>query len=105
MTTRDRRAYDRAYYENRSEEQKAQKVEYNRNRKARSRQMIQEFKLGKSCSCGENHPACLEFHHITDDKGVNIADAVGKGWSWEKIKSEINKCILICANCHRKLHY
>ena len=56
--------------------------------------------------CGENHPACLDFHHKDKkDKSFNVAIMASSGYSIEKIKEEIAKCIVLCSNCHRKEHY
>lgn len=51
-------------------------------------------------------PVCLEFHHIINpkDKEFSPANAYSWGWGIERIKKEISKCIVLCANCHRKLH-
>ena len=59
--------------------------------------------LGNKCSiCGYNKcNAALEFHHTTKDKEFNIA---GARFGWKKLKDEINKCILLCSNCHREHH-
>ncbi|CCV12969.1 hypothetical protein MESS4_510136 [Mesorhizobium sp. STM 4661] len=57
------------------------------------------------CACGEDHPGCLDFHHVTDDKEVNVGDAVRLGWSIKRLMTEINKCVVMCSNCHRKHHY
>ena len=60
----------------------------------------------KCCRCGEDHPACLDFHHKDSSKKIiEVSKAVRNGWSLDKIKREIKKCIILCANCHRKLHY
>jgi transcription elongation factor Elf1 len=54
-----------------------------------------------------NYEKCiqaLEFHHISNEKkDFGISD---KGYtrSWKKVKEEIDKCVLVCANCHRELH-
>jgi hypothetical protein len=58
------------------------------------------------CRCPENHPACLEFHHRNPaQKEMNISQAWRLGYSWEHLMREIAKCDILCANCHRKLHY
>ena len=60
------------------------------------------LKGGKCQKCG--YDKCLgafDFHHInSDDKLFNIA----KRFSPEKMKEELDKCILLCANCHREEH-
>lgn len=61
--------------------------------------------MGKSCKqCGGSfHPAAMDLHHIDpNSKEKNIAILLGG--SWEKLKDEADKCILLCSNCHRTLH-
>lgn len=74
-------------------------------RKALSK-WYQAFKTTLTCShCPENHPACLEFHHLNPkSKDVHLSLAVNRGWSKERIMKEIAKCIVLCSNCHRKEH-
>ena len=53
-------------------------------------------------SCGESDPRVLEFHH-QGDKESEVSRLMGRGASLEALKSEISKCIVLCANCHRRL--
>lgn len=57
--------------------------------------------------CGENHIACLDFHHISPkEKLAGVSELVYTiRASKEKILREINKCKVVCKNCHSKLHY
>lgn len=66
-----------------------------------------EYKLTLKCKeCGENHPAVLDFHHNNpNQKESEVSTMVYKNWSLNKIKEEINKCTVLCSNCHRKLHW
>jgi hypothetical protein len=66
-----------------------------------------KYKSGLKCKiCSENDIACLDFHHRnSDDKICNIAYAVRRGWSKDRIMKEVDKCDVLCSNCHRKLHY
>lgn len=58
-----------------------------------------------TCSkCGEGRWWVLDFHH-THSKYFSLSVVGKKGLSIEKIKSEIRKCIVLCSNCHRDLHY
>ncbi len=68
---------------------------------------FKEYKSNLICSkCGENHPACLDFHHRNpNEKIMDVGHMVFGGYSFENIKKEIEKCIVLCSNCHRKLHY
>lgn len=54
--------------------------------------------------CGENEIACLDFHHIDPEtKEYSVSQLLRTG-SFSRAASEIEKCIVLCANCHRKLH-
>lgn len=83
------------------------KKEYNdrvRNRRKKNRKLIWDIKSNKKCKiCGEDHPACLVFHHIRD-KSNTIANYIRSGVAIDKLLKEIDKCEVLCANCHMKLH-
>lgn len=60
----------------------------------------------KCSRCGETHPACLDFHHRNPGKKfASIADMVGRGYGVKSILKEIEKCDVLCSNCHRKEHF
>lgn len=64
-----------------------------------------EYKDGKCQKCGYNKcPDALEFHHLNPDKKDFSLSDRNLSLDWENIKKELDKCILICANCHRELH-
>lgn len=73
----------------------------------RNRQKFAELKTQLRCTqCGENHPACLDFHHIDpSNKNYTVSEMMTAKFSWETIQKEIDKCIVLCANCHRKHHW
>lgn len=50
--------------------------------------------------CGERNPLVLEFDHL-DDKHKNVSEMVRTGYSIKKINMEIEKCSVVCSNCHR----
>jgi hypothetical protein len=61
---------------------------------------------GKQCECcGYNKcTEALEFHHINpNEKDFNISDRDIK-LDWKEIQKELDKCILVCSNCHREIH-
>ena len=76
-------------------------------RKVAIREYIQNIKSQLRCvDCGQRHPATLHFHHRnSENKAFNIGEAVDKGFSLDRIKKEIEKCIVLCANCHFIRHY
>lgn len=63
-----------------------------------------DYKGGCCQICGYNkHNGALEFHHKDPaKKDFNLGHA--KMYSFEKIKPELDKCILVCSNCHREIH-
>lgn len=72
---------------------------------ARNRKFITDYKKQHSCKfCQESDYRCLDFHHLDQSiKHYNLSRMLHN--SITTIQSEIDKCILICSNCHRKLHY
>lgn len=62
-----------------------------------------EYKGGKCEICGYNKSYnVLQFHHINpDEKDFTISR---KSYSLERLKKEVDKCILVCANCHIEIH-
>jgi hypothetical protein len=61
-----------------------------------------EYLSNKSCvDCGESNPIVLDFDHINrKTKEASISDKMS-WWSWSRILTEIAKCEIRCANCHR----
>ena len=71
------------------------------------KEWIYNYKKDKKClRCKFDNPLALEFHHRDpSQKTVEISKIYYlKGWGLERIKQEIEKCDLICANCHRIEH-
>lgn len=69
--------------------------------------LFRDWKKDKVCSiCGEDHVACIVLHHRNpNEKQGGISYLISRGWGWNRILDEILKCDILCANCHRKLHY
>lgn len=75
-------------------------------RRDNSKKKAIEYKGGKCSVCGYNKcTAALEFHHRDPSKKSFGVSAKGYTRSWEKIKKELDKCDLVCANCHREIEY
>lgn len=97
------RVYGREHYKN----NKSKYIDRNK----RFRYLVQEwyiqYKETLRCSkCGENHPATLDFHHNDPShKEFNIARYYQSAGSITRLEKEIEKCSVLCANCHRKLHW
>jgi hypothetical protein len=80
------------YYGNRIKDVKIKMIEYKGGECERC-----ELKLKDS------HYSVFDFHHL-DPKTKDVKFDKIKFRKWEKIKSEIDKCALLCSNCHRITH-
>ncbi len=95
-TRKETRTYaDRAVYMREAVKKRRRKI----------RDMAREYKGGKCMLCGYNKsPRALSFHHLDPKKKDFGVAAKGFTRSWESVKNEIDKCILICSNCHMEVH-
>ena len=73
---------------------------------AKRKQLLTEIMGNKCCVCGFNsYIEALEFHHVDpDSKSFNLSSG-GLMKILPAQLSELKKCVLVCANCHRGLHY
>lgn len=63
-----------------------------------------DFKSNLFCNrCGENHPACLQFHHLKDKD--ELISKIAQEKNKERLLKEVEKCEVLCANCHAKEHF
>ncbi|HEY1074630.1 MAG TPA: hypothetical protein VGE59_02925, partial [Patescibacteria group bacterium] len=94
--------WNRTYYENNRLLERGRILE----RKKSIAEKLAFLKSSKSCCvCGESSSVCLDFHHLDDKtKSFNLSDVKSWGWSMKKVEAEIEKCVVLCANCHRKVH-
>jgi len=76
-------------------------------RRRENRQWFITYKQSLKCSkCGDERWYVLDFHHRKNSKkNLNICEMVNRVYSKEKIVEEIEKCDVLCANCHREEHY
>jgi hypothetical protein len=76
-----------------------------RKRRKKLRDMAVRYKGGKCQICGYGRcQEAMEFHHL--DGSMKDFGISHKGYtrSWRRVKSELDKCIMLCANCHREVH-
>jgi hypothetical protein len=96
------RAYRRKhYYEN-----KEQYLKCVKQRRRDLKAFITALKKTLKCSrCPEGDFRCLDFHHVNPcEKEIAISQIYRLGWSKERLISEVEKCIVLYSNCHRKEH-
>jgi len=112
----DKKEYMKQYYkDNRKEKLRYREQYYEKNHEeilTKQRQFYKErhqftddYKLSKGCSiCGYNKCAsALDFHH-NGDKEFNVSRSIQEGKRLFDVKKEMEKCDVLCANCHRELH-
>ena len=69
----------------------------------RKKKALVEYKGGKCQCCGYSRCIeALEFHHL--DPNIKSFTISGKSKSFNSLKSEVDKCILVCSNCHKEIH-
>lgn len=86
---------------------KARRLELNRAWRLKVKQEFQDFKKNLFCVvCGEKESVCLDFHHTDPNKKDNNVSTMlsEKNVSFKKIMAEVDKCTVLCSNCHRKVH-
>jgi len=63
-----------------------------------------EYKGGRCQVCGySKYPGALDLHHVNPSEKEFGIGHKGYTRSWEKVQKELDKCILVCANCHREI--
>jgi hypothetical protein len=103
-------------YKNKIEQQQAQRRHYEQNKdeyrdsnarqRERRRNWFTKMTMDLSCSCcPENSFAVLDFHHLdSTKKDRNVSMLLNNKRSLDRVVNEMKKCVVLCANCHRKHH-
>lgn len=101
-----RREKQKGYSKNHYKKNKAKRIAQNDVFKKHNRAVWEAFKATQNCEfCGEDHPAALDFHHLPGHvKLGNVVDMISNNRLSAAFR-EVEKCICLCANCHRKLHH
>ena len=94
--------YNREWYHKNKERRLALTKKW----KDKQRQLYNDYKKTLSCAkCGEAETCCLDFHHLDPtQKDKSVAQFMTDNNGFAKALREIEKCIVVCANCHRKIH-
>ena len=80
-----------------------ERIKQNKEIRYRGRNYINSKKL-KCCLCGCSDTSKLVFHHKDkNNKNENISHMIG--FSIDNINEELNKCVVLCNSCHRKIHH
>ncbi len=94
--------WDVRYYENHQHYRNSHNTSRKKIREENARKVFEYLTNIPCINCGESDPIVLEFdHRDRSDKIENISNLVTHS-SWKRIESEIRKCDVLCANCHRR---
>lgn len=76
-----------------------------RERDKKLKEFVNSYKKEHPCiKCGETRYYCLDFHH-NGEKEATINYMVSFGASIKRISEEMDKCDILCSNCHREFHW
>ena len=89
-----------------SEEWVLTKKKYNKKWEQKKKEVLHRLKINGCAICSYNEcDASLDFHHTNPGDKKFALDKRGISKRDKNLVEELNKCILLCANCHRKIHY
>ena|ERR1039458_870355 len=95
--------YSKKYYNENTDKHKKVIIErHNKIIKENRVLLYNYYKVNPCVDCGEDNPIVLELDHKnSDNKTMIISKMISGGYCWDRIKNEIGKCDVRCANCHR----
>lgn len=95
----DRRRQRQAHYQANKQRYRAS----NARRIRAAQELVGAYLLTHPCAdCGQGDPLCLDFHHLSE-KTLTISQLIfSRRRSLTALRDEIDKCIVLCANCHRR---
>ncbi len=93
-------ANNRNYWKNHEREKARLLLQTRRKREDNRRRAIDYLRVHPCVDCGETDIVVLQFDHLRD-KSFNVTTMIANGTSWSRIETEIAKCVVRCANCHR----
>jgi hypothetical protein len=90
------------YYERHEDYRDKHNRSRNKIRLENARKVFEYLSRNACINCGESDPVVLEFDHRDRNEKIESISNLISNSSWERIKSEIEKCDVLCANCHRR---
>jgi hypothetical protein len=97
------RIYSRAHYLRNKVKHNVRRAEHQREYRIRNRQFLAQVLTNAACiDCGESDPIVLEFDHIAGKKRYDISRMIYIGAAIASLEAELAKCVVRCANCHRR---
>jgi hypothetical protein len=102
MPAKNPKEYSKKHYKTYKEKY----LEASKKARLKRREWYEDFMKDKFCTkCGISDVAVLEWHHLDPDNKVKEVSRLMHQKGRKTILEEIAKCICVCSNCHRKIHY
>jgi hypothetical protein len=102
----DKKGYQAKYYQLNKETILEQVSTWKAGRLLQIRDLLDKYKGQLCMDCHQNYPPyVMDFDHVRGAKLFNLGRAMGLGVSIEAVQEEIEKCDVVCANCHRERTY
>lgn len=99
--------YQRAWYARNRDKHLANVKKRNSRRKAEIEERLRNLKSNTPCmDCKEQYPFyVMQFDHVRGVKSINLSQVSSNQWSDDRLQEEIDKCEIVCANCHAQRTY
>jgi|ERR671936_2466372 hypothetical protein len=96
------REYQRRWYKANRELHMERVLKVNRRRRELGKDYVDDLKRVPCADCGVKYPPyVMDFDHVRGEKQVNLSRLRNSRLAWPKLVAEIEKCEVVCANCHR----
>ena len=73
--------------------------------KDRNISIVEQYKQLGCQKCGERRQYVLDCHHLQESSKFDNISKMVKSAGMEQLKKELNKCVVLCSNCHREFHF
>lgn len=98
--------FNKESYERNKKKRRKSIYEKRQERREEARRYVWDYLSTHPCvDCGETDPRLLEFDHVRGKKVDSVSQLANGRYSLETLQKEIAKCVVRCANCHRKKTY
>ena len=94
--------WEKRYYENHEQYRNSHNESREKLREQNARKVFEYLTKHPCITCGESDPVVLEFDHRSRSDKIESVSIMVRNSSWKRIESEIEKCDVLCANCHRR---
>lgn len=94
--------WDKRYYENHQHYRNSHNKSRSKIRQHNAQKVFEYLRSHSCINCGESDPVVLEFDHRNGDDKIESISNLIRASTWERIEAEIQKCDVLCANCHRR---